>query len=91
MKNKIKQILDNILNSFNNSPDGYSLKKLTAFITLIFGFISPIIVWEIYAYKYKDFTLLIGVLGVVSSFVLVVLGIHVYQESKKDNNDNAPQ
>lgn len=81
----MKELFNNIVGSFNNSPDGASGKKLSALFAMIFCFVSPIVTWTYWAFKHNDFSYLTTILTIVSSFICLLFGINVYANMK--NND----
>jgi membrane protein YdbS with pleckstrin-like domain len=88
----MKELFKNIIGSLNNSPDGSSGKKLTAFFSMIFCFICPIVSWTYWAYTHNNWDLLTGILVIVSSlitamFVTNEVGKKINNKEKKDNTD----
>jgi len=83
----IKERIKDWLNSYNNANIGFSGKKLSAFVIVIFCFCSPVITWTYWAYKHNDWSLLTGVLVVVSSIIATLFGINVYDKLKNGNTN----
>ena len=84
----MNELWNSLLGSFNNAPDGASGKKLTALVSTIFCFVTPVLTWTYWAFKHNDFSLLTTVLTIGSSFILLLFGINSYDKLKnKDNNE----
>lgn len=64
-----------------------SSRKLTAFAITICIVLCNL-VWLIYAYKQKDFSLLIALISADISFVLALLGMTSYSKNKTNGRDN---
>jgi len=80
----MKQIVTDLYNSFSNGSDGFSAKKLTAFILTM---------TYCYAHRFVDETNLIGVLGVDAGLIAVLFGVNVIDKMKNptENNNNENQ
>lgn len=83
----MKELFNNIVGSFNNGPDGASGKKLTALFSTIFCFVAPIVTWTIWAFTHNDWSLLTGILAIVTSFICLLFGINVYEKTKSTNDN----
>ena len=88
MENKIKEILGNILKAFNNNAEGYSLKKIMVFISLLIGFLTPIVLWAIDSYKTNKWEQISGVLAVVAGLITSLFVANVYQVTKTNTSNN---
>lgn len=64
-------IFENILASFNNTPSGFSARKLSAFVLMV------CVVWL--HYKYVDTNVVVEVIVTDLCFVLLLLGIITVQ------------
>lgn len=85
----MNEIFKGLLGSFNNSPDGASGKKLTAFFSTLICFITPIVLWTYWAFTHNDWSLLTTILAIVSSFITLLFGINELGKTKdKNTNDN---
>ena len=78
----MKDILTNILNSFNNLSIGYSGKKLTAFLITIVCLCTPTITWCVWAYNHNDWSMLIGILSIFSGLIGGLFAINVADKFK---------
>jgi hypothetical protein len=86
---KLKDVINNIIESFNNSPGGFSGRKLTAF-----WFVMLTTYLE---YKFVDFSNLEIVISTNLLLVLLCLGIVTFEQivkfkngstNEKKNSDN---
>lgn len=81
----MKQILNNILNSFNNGNKGYSSKKLTAFVVTLL-----VVIIHIKWLTLGNFSQLEMVLTIDYSFIAALFGMNTYQSLKtKQEKDNS--
>jgi hypothetical protein len=72
------KVITDLYGSFSNSNDGFSAKKLTAFIlTLTFC----------YSHRFVNEVNLIGVLGVDAGLITLLFGVNVYDKLKNKEND----
>ena len=77
---KLKEIIENILNSFKNNKDGFSSRKLSAFIVIIL-----VIITHIKWYNSDKWEYLGEVLAFDFTFVLACLGLTTWQAVKESN------
>ncbi len=85
----MKEVLKKIVGSWDNSPDGASGKKITAMVSTVFCFVFPIVTWTIWAYFHNDWSLLTGILVVVSSLItamFVTNEVGKKMNGKEENN-----
>lgn len=82
----MKKILHKILNSFDNGPNGYSSRKLTAF-TIIVCVVAAHIKWI----TLGDFEQLEMVLTIDYSFIATLFGMTTYSSLKASKVENKPQ
>ena len=75
----MKQIVTDLYNSFSNGSDGFSAKKLTAFILTM---------TYCYVHRFVDETNLIGVLGVDAGLIAVLFGVNVIDKMKNPTENN---
>jgi hypothetical protein len=77
----MKEIFNNILKSFNNKEEGYSSRKLTAFVIIVL-----VIITHIKWLALGDFTHLEMVLTIDYSFIAALFGMTTYSaiKSKKE-------
>lgn len=73
----LKEIFENILGSFTGGNEGYSSKKLTAFVIT-----ALVIVIHFKWITLGDFTQLQGVLTIDCTFITTLFGIGTYQSIK---------
>lgn len=78
----MKEIFDNILKSFNNKEEGYSSRKLTAFV-ITFLVVIAHIKWL----ALGDFTHLEMVLTIDYSFIAALFGMTTYHSIKTRNSN----
>ena len=78
----MKQIFDNILKSFKNGNEGYSSRKLTAFIITFM-----VIIIHIKWLTLGDFSQLDTVLTIDYSFIAALFGMTTYHSIKTHNSD----
>jgi len=86
----MKEIMDNILKSFNTRREGYSSRKLTAFVIVLLVIIAHI-KWLIMG----DFTHLEMVLSIDYAFIAALFGMTTYHSLKsnggKGNKKEEPE
>ena len=84
----IKEIFHNILKSFNNEEEGYSSKKLTAFIITVM-----VVIAHIKWLALGDFTQLEIVLTIDYSFIAALFGMTTFHSisTRKSNNPDEPK
>ena len=86
---KINTFFSNVIKSLNNLNEGFSLKKEMAVVSLFFGFLSPIVMWSIYAFQKKDFGQLPSVLTITVGFITaLVITNTVANNNNKDGNSD---
>lgn len=78
----MKSIWKNLFNSFNNYPIGFSSKKLTIFAITLTCFIIPIVSWNFWAYKNKDWSLLASVLTIVAGLISALFAGNIIDKYK---------
>lgn len=86
----MKQILTNILGTFNNKEDGWSAKKVTAFV-LVVCVVSAHVKWIAISDYEKFMSHFEMVLTIDFGFVLTLFGINEYskkQTPKKSGETN---
>lgn len=81
MKKFFKNILDNLVATFNTQPGGFSARKLTAFITMV-----SIIYLHI---SYVDTINVVSVLAYDMLFVLLLFGIVTFDQLYKFKNNQS--
>lgn len=86
----LSDIYNGLIGSFKNSPDGFSSKKLTAFVITVCVIVAHVKWW-----KGNDFTLLPTIIGLDFGFILTLFGINVADKKfnpseKKDENNVQP-
>jgi len=79
MKNKIKEIMDNVLKSFNTRREGYSSRKLTAFVITLL-----VIVVHIKWITLGNLSDLENVLMIDYSFIAALFGMTTYHSLKSN-------
>jgi hypothetical protein len=79
----MKKILTNLLNSFNTKKEGYSSRKLTAFVIVVM-----VIVAHIKWITLGNLSQLDIVLMVDYSFIAALFGMTTYQALKSNEKDN---
>lgn len=82
----MKEIFSNILKSFNNNEEGYSSRKLTAFV-IVFLVVIIHIKWL----ALGDFTHLEMVLTIDYSFIAALFGMTTYHSIKTRNLDKTEE
>jgi len=79
----MNKIVTDLYNSFSNGSDGFSAKKLTAFI---------LTATYCYVHRFVDQTNLIGVLTVDAGLITLLFGVNVIDKYKNptdtENNQN---
>jgi len=81
MKDILKFIVDNLLNSFSTNDIGWSARKLTAFIITLLVIVAHV-KWIMSCYKNSDFSLLPEVLLIDFSTILALLGLTTWERLK---------
>ena len=76
------QKLNDWANGFNNSAIGWSGKKLTIFAVTTTSFCFPIIMWTVWAYKHSDWSLLTGLIVIVSSLITSLFAANIVDKYK---------
>jgi hypothetical protein len=91
MKDILKFIIDNLLNSFSTNELGWSARKLTAFIITLLVIIAHV-KWITSCYRNSDFSLLPEILIIDFSTILTLLGLTTWERlkifKKGDSRDN---
>lgn len=77
----MKKIIENIINSLNNTDSGFSARKLTAF--------SLMILIAYVHYKYVDLSNAIEAILIDLGGVLLLLGIITFEQILKFKNGNS--
>lgn len=86
MINYLKNLIEWLKGSADNEKGGASSKKLTGFFMFFLcGLLS--IGWGVWAYMHNDWTMLIPILGVLTTTGLIAFGINS-SEKKKHLFDN---
>ena len=78
----MKDILTKLLGSFEMGDNGFSARKITAFVIILL-----VILAHIKWITLGDFTQLEMVLTIDYAFVSALFGMTTYQAIKKNNND----
>jgi hypothetical protein len=78
----MKEIMQNILNSFNTKKGGYSSRKLTAFIIVVM-----VVITHIKWLTLGNLTQLEMVLTIDYSFIAALFGMTTYQSLKNKNKE----
>jgi hypothetical protein len=78
--NKLKEVLNNLLDSFKNNSNGYSARKISAF-TIIVMVISLHIKW----FNSDKWEYVGEILALDFAFISVALGMTTYEAIKKNN------
>jgi hypothetical protein len=81
----MKEIMDNILKSFNTKREGYSSRKLTAFVIILM-----VIIVHLKWITLGSFTQLEMVLGIDYGFIAALFGMTTYH-SLKTNSGNSEE
>ena len=81
MKDILKFIIDNLLNSFSTNELGWSARKLTAFIITLLVIIAHV-KWITSCYRNSDFSLLPEILIIDFSTILTLLGLATWERLK---------
>ena len=81
MKDILKFIIDNLLNSFSTNELGWSARKLTAFIITLLVIIAHV-KWITSCYRNSDFSLLPEILIIDFSTILTLLGLTTWERLK---------
>lgn len=76
------QKVNDFLDGFSNEHKGWSGKKLSAGAVVITGICFPSIRWTNWAFNHNDWSLLIPVLGVLTTFVLTLFAVNTYDKMK---------
>jgi asparagine N-glycosylation enzyme membrane subunit Stt3 len=79
MKSKIIEIIDNLLNSFKSNKSGWSARKLTSFVIVVFGVIYGHI-------KYIEKQNFIEVLSIDYLMILLLLGLVTFSQINELRN-----
>lgn len=79
MKEKLKEVFENLLNSFKANKDGFSSRKLSAFIVIIL-----VIVTHVKWFRSDRWEYLGEVLGFDFLFILTCLGLATWQQVKEN-------
>ena len=77
MKNKFDEILENVLKSFNTKREGYSSRKLTAFVIVLL-----VIITHIKWLTLGNLAQLEMVLGIDYAFIAALFGMTTYHSLK---------
>lgn len=80
---KIKEILENILESFKTGKSGYSARKLAAFTI-----ITMVVILHIKWFRSDRWEYIGEVLGMDFTFILVCLGLATWQSVKEKSMEN---
>lgn len=88
MKNKLIEIYNGIIWSFDNQPKGFSSRKLSAFAVMVM-----VVVLHIKWFKSAQWQYIEMILGLDYGFVLTCFGINTWQrikeKEKKPDDANA--
>lgn len=79
----MKEIMDNILKSFNTKREGYSSRKLTAFVIILM-----VIIVHLKWIMLGNFAQLEMVLGIDYGFIAALFGMTTYHSLKTNGGDN---
>lgn len=79
----MKEIMQNILNSFNTNKGGYSSRKLTAFVI-----VAMVVFIHIKWLTLGNLTQLEMVLTIDYSFIAALFGMTTYQALKNNKKEN---
>jgi hypothetical protein len=86
--NKVKEIIENILNSFKSNKEGFSARKLTSFVIVSIGVVYGHI-------KYVEQSNFVEVLSIDYIMVLLLLGLVTFSQVIELKNgkheDNNPK
>ena len=77
---KIKEVLNNILDSFKTNSGGYSARKISAFVIIVMV-VSLHIKW----FQSDRWEYIGEILGLDFAFVSVALGMTTYESIKKNS------
>ena len=80
---KLKEILENILNSFKTNAEGYSARKISAFIIMIM-----VVCLHIKWFRSDRWEYIGEVLGFDFMFILCCLGLATWQSVKEKALDS---
>lgn len=83
---KIKEIFENILNSFKTNSDGYSARKISAFVIIVM-----VICLHIKWFRSDRWEYIGEVLGFDFMFILCCLGLATWQSVKEKSLDNGSE
>ncbi len=78
MKEKLKEVFENILGSFSTDKKGYSARKLAAFTVIVL-----VIITHVKWYRSDRWEYLGEVLGFDFLFILTCLGLATWQSVKE--------
>lgn len=81
MKDKLKDIFNDILGSFKTGKEGFSARKLAAFTV-----IALVIITHVKWFNSDKWEYLSQVLGLDFLFILVCLGLATWQAVKESNS-----
>lgn len=90
----MKDFINWIKGSMDNSPGGASSKKISAFYSLVFVATTCTISWLVWAFKHNDFSLAPTIIGLWLGFAASALGINAYEKVKgkeKGTNEKTEQ
>ena len=86
MKEKINEVMNNVLDSFNTKSKGFSSRKLTAFVIIcLYSFAH--MKWALSCYKNNEYSLLPEILMIDATFILTLLGLTTWQGIKEKQLD----
>lgn len=78
----IKKFISNLTASLHTGPEGFSARKLTAWVTTT-TFVTLQAGWLVYAYKNHDFSLLTAVLPTDAALITACLGLTTIERVKQ--------
>ena len=81
MKEKVKELFNDILNSFKTGKDGFSSRKLAAFTVIVLVIITHVKWFNSDKWEYLG-----EVLGFDFLFILTCLGLDTWQSVKESNS-----
>ncbi len=79
---KIKEIFNNILHSLKTDKEGYSARKLSAFVIILM-----VVILHVKWFRSDRWEYIAEVLGFDFMFILCCLGLATWQAVKEKSND----
>ena len=90
MKEQINIFFTKLLHSFDNTKEGLSARKLTAF-AVVFVYVFSQMKWVMSCFKNNDYALLPEISMINVTFILALLGLTTWQGIKEKQLDKGPK